>query len=599
MDPAVAQRGGGRGESPERLLLSRLISESLVEPVFQPVVDLHRGEITGFEALTRPASASGFDAADHLFDAAARYGLVWPVEAVTRRAAFQAAAAWPADTLLFMNCSPEVFADGRFAEDVLAAIERTAGLSPSRVVLEITERSEPEHVDGLASQVALLKRRGFQIAIDDVGAGTSGLNRIMKLRPHWLKLDRDLIESIDLDRVKQNLIRFLVHFARLSGVNIIAEGVERDGELATLMDLGVVHAQGYYLGRPGSREQILDPKLAEGLRARWCAARPPRAGEPACIAALVRPALTVPVGTTAAAAATLLDGAADQPGVAVLDGERLVGWCPRERLAGVRDVDVASLAQAVATIGPDTRVGEAIEAAGAKPGAAALPLAVLKNGRLLGVVTPQDLLVAAAEALRGAWRVEPLTGLPGRVPADKHLERQFVLAREGQATPDVAIIDIRHFGDFNGAYGYELGDELLQELGDLIRSAIVQGDPGLYIAHLGDDRFLVTGPLATLESRIPGLADRFEKTVATLCRGPLSLTAPEDGPQPRPVLPTGLGLRVVLLPDVFRHARDAREVYRLAQQARHLRPESGLAIAAPSCLVVRGSCNPGITRLSA
>lgn len=599
MDPAVAQRGGGRGEAPERLLLSRLISESLVEPVFQPVVDLHRGEITGFEALTRPASASGFDAADRLFDAAARYGLVWPVEAVTRRAAFQAAAAWPADTLLFMNCSPEVFADGRFAEDVLAAIERTAGLSPSRVVLEITERSEPEHVDGLASQVALLKRRGFQIAIDDVGAGTSGLNRIMKLRPHWLKLDRDLIESIDQDRVKQNLIRFLVHFARLSGVNIIAEGVERDGELSTLMDLGVVHAQGYYLGRPGSREQILDPALAEGLRARWSAARPPRAGEPARIAGLMRPALTVAVGTAAAAAAVLLDGAADQPGVAVLDGDRLIGWCRRERLAGAREGDVASLSQALTAIGPDTRVSEAIEAAVAKTDSAAVPpLAVLKNGRLVGVVTLQDLLAAAAEALRGDWRVEPLTGLPGRVPADKHLERQLVLAREGQQTPDVAIIDIRHFGDFNGAYGYELGDELLQELGDLIRSAIVQGDPGLYIAHLGDDRFLVTGPLSTLESRIPDLADRFENTVAALCRGPLSLAAPEDSPA-LPVLPAGLGLRVVLLPDVFRHARDAREVYRLAQQARHFRPESGLAIAAPSCLVIRGSCHPGLTRLSA
>src|SRR4051812_36045208 len=102
MDASGLQHGGGRGENPQRLRLSRLIAESLVEPVFQPIVDLQRGEVAGFETLSRPAAMSGFENPAALFDTAAAFDMLWPLEAVTRKAAFDAAAAWPAELLLFV-----------------------------------------------------------------------------------------------------------------------------------------------------------------------------------------------------------------------------------------------------------------------------------------------------------------------------------------------------------------------------------------------------------------------------------------------------------------------------------------------------------------
>src|SRR5690606_29389911 len=118
-----------------------------------------------------------------------------------------------------------VFADPRFVETLIDETDHLAGIGRNRVVIELTERSEHGVVGRLAEQFEHLRSAGFLLAIDDVGAGTSGLNRIMRLRPHWLKLDGELVSSIDTAPFKQNLIRFFVHFARLSNIRLLAEGI--------------------------------------------------------------------------------------------------------------------------------------------------------------------------------------------------------------------------------------------------------------------------------------------------------------------------------------------------------------------------------------
>jgi len=590
------QRYEGRGDSARQGLLRRLIAERLVEPVFQPIVDLQQGAVAGFEALTRPARASGFANPTELFDAAAEAGMLWELEMLTRRAAMEAATSWNTDVLLFINCSPQVFADPRFAGEVRAGVGQTAGLSPSRVVLEITERSDQEYVEGLAEQVTLLKQQGFQIAIDDVGAGTSGLNRIMKLRPHWLKLDRNLIDSIDGDRVKQNLIKFLAHFARLSGVTVVAEGVEREQELATLTDLGIVYAQGYYLGRPGGREQTLDPAIADRLRMRWSAALANRRGVSggSRIARLMRPVRTVPSDASAAAVAASPADAPGAPGVAVLDGSRYLGWCPQKKLTDHPECSVGALVTPEqAFLGPDASIADGLELLGSREDATiALPLAIIERGRVLGIVPVRDLLAAAAELSRnGPERTVPVTGLPGRVLADEHLEKVFAAARQGRPGPDAAIIDILGFADYNGAYGYELGDQLLRSLGDLIRSTVVLDASSIYLAHLGDDRFLVTAPAHALEERIPTLAAGFAEMSKSLRRGVTLVPAldpvPTDAGGVEPVQGPGIGLRIVLVPDVVGVASDVREFYRMASELRNARPDPFPMLAGSRCVLIR------------
>jgi GGDEF domain-containing protein len=187
-------------------------------------------------------------------------------------------------------------------------------------------------------------------------------------------------------------------------------------------------------------------------------------------------------------------------------------------------------------------------------------------------VRVRDLLKAAAHEgrLGRSWRA-PVTGLPARIRADQHLMEMIRRAGDpmGRIGPgfhaDAAFIDIKSFADYNAAFGYELGDRLIRSLSDLIASTVVAASQETFLAHLGEDRFLVTAPAGQLEPRLQSLVDGFDRQARLLpARG---LVGPPNGfaaglPCPR------MCLRVLFLPDVFSRVNQPRDVYRLEQQLR-------------------------------
>jgi EAL domain-containing protein (putative c-di-GMP-specific phosphodiesterase class I) len=225
---------------------------------FQPIVDLVRGRILGVEALVRPRPTPSFSTPAELFDRAEQLGLLWILEDAIRRATFRAANPWPEATLLFLNTTPDVIAHESFPDTLLDAASEIAELSPDRLVIEITERSTETNLSRVRDAIDVLRSRGVQIALDDVGAGENGLKRITQVRPDWLKLDRGLIAGIDSDPVRQHLVRSLVDFASSTGVGVIAEGIERRAELSMIVSLGVGHAQGFLIGCPSNRRAATD-----------------------------------------------------------------------------------------------------------------------------------------------------------------------------------------------------------------------------------------------------------------------------------------------------------------------------------------------------
>jgi EAL domain-containing protein (putative c-di-GMP-specific phosphodiesterase class I) len=106
-----------------------------------------------------------------------------------------------------------------------------------------------------------LRARGLRLAVDDAGAGYASFRHILRLRPDHIKLDMSLTRNIDTDKSKRALALALIEFARETGSELIAEGIETQGELATLRELGVMRGQGYLLGRPApfsAAQQLLD-----------------------------------------------------------------------------------------------------------------------------------------------------------------------------------------------------------------------------------------------------------------------------------------------------------------------------------------------------
>jgi hypothetical protein len=120
-------------------------------------------------------------------------------------------------------------------------------------VLELTEHVPVDNLAALRRRIDALRQRGALLALDDTGAGWSGLRQVAELRPDIVKLDRSLVTDVDIDPVKQGLIELVGQFVGRLGSRLLVEGVERAEELDTVARLGVPLAQGWLLGRPSGR----------------------------------------------------------------------------------------------------------------------------------------------------------------------------------------------------------------------------------------------------------------------------------------------------------------------------------------------------------
>lgn len=229
--------------SQTRRRIRTVLAEQAFHVVFQPIVDLRGRRLVGVEALTRFSSQPTCPP-DEWFDDAARVGLGVELELAVISAALEQLDQVPAEAMLTVNVSPATATSPALAE-VLGRAAR------GRVVAELTEHARIDDYAELLESLDGLRAQGILIAVDDAGAGYSGLQQILKLRPDVIKLDMELTRGIDLDPVRRALASSLVRFSEETSAVLVAEGIETEGELITLQNLGVRWGQGFYLARPG------------------------------------------------------------------------------------------------------------------------------------------------------------------------------------------------------------------------------------------------------------------------------------------------------------------------------------------------------------
>jgi EAL domain-containing protein (putative c-di-GMP-specific phosphodiesterase class I)/GGDEF domain-containing protein len=222
--------------------LRGVLHDGAVYVDFHPIVLAETGEIFGYEALARGVPRN-LRSPEVMFEVAAEADLVWELSRLCRaRALAGAKDLLRGDQLLFVNVDPHDFADPGFG--VLDSID------PRRIVLEITERTAIKDYPKFRERLRSFRDRGFRFAVDDAGSGYAGLGSIANLEPDFIKLDISLINSIDTNFIKQNLVETMVGFAREQGAMVIAEGIERAEELETVKRIGVPLVQGFLLHRP-------------------------------------------------------------------------------------------------------------------------------------------------------------------------------------------------------------------------------------------------------------------------------------------------------------------------------------------------------------
>lgn len=233
--------------------LLEIIEKEKVYPVFQPIVSLQTGEIKGYEALSRIEQGSVIRDPEELFRLSGVFGKTWEMEKICRRKILKQICNNDGNIgKLFLNVNPMVMHDKEFRDGVTRELLEKYNILPKQVVFEVTERSAAEDMREFQGTIRHYKRQGYEIAIDDVGSCYSGLNLICDIKPKYLKLDMKMIRNVDKDVMKYAMVRSMVEFSKLSSVKLIAEGIETEGELNVLIELGVHYGQGYFLKKPST-----------------------------------------------------------------------------------------------------------------------------------------------------------------------------------------------------------------------------------------------------------------------------------------------------------------------------------------------------------
>jgi EAL domain-containing protein (putative c-di-GMP-specific phosphodiesterase class I)/ActR/RegA family two-component response regulator len=237
---------GGLGMT-DRLALEASFERALgtLWMAYQPIMRVSDRSLFGYEALLRSEEKS-LPHPGAILDAAERLERLWDLGQAIRDAAAVPVPQAPEHAVFFVNLHARDLLD-----DSLTSPESPLSRIASRVVLEITERASLDQVGDVRARIGELRRMGFRIAIDDLGAGYAGLTSFATLEPEFVKLDMSLVRDVHRNQTKEKLIRSMASVCKELGMMVVAEGVETHEERDLLVALGCDYLQGYLLAKPG------------------------------------------------------------------------------------------------------------------------------------------------------------------------------------------------------------------------------------------------------------------------------------------------------------------------------------------------------------
>jgi diguanylate cyclase (GGDEF)-like protein len=230
--------------------ITAVIESGKLTPVYQPIVALATGQVTGYEGLVRVPRESTFAHAGAMFDAAEIAGRVHDLDRAALDTVLRGAADLNEGVSLSVNMSPRTLESPEFSSTAFLAILRRYGIPPSRIVLEMTEREAIRDTERLRTVLLGIQDAGVRLAADDVGAGNAGLRLLSQFRFDVVKIDLSLVQRGTNDQ-GNSVLRSIVEVAERMGALTVAEGIETSGQLRTARSLGITGGQGYLLGRPG------------------------------------------------------------------------------------------------------------------------------------------------------------------------------------------------------------------------------------------------------------------------------------------------------------------------------------------------------------
>jgi EAL domain-containing protein (putative c-di-GMP-specific phosphodiesterase class I) len=243
-----------------RYSIQKIIIERDLSTLFQPIVDMQTLEIIGYEALSRGPRETEFHNPTLLFNIAMDCGLSFELDRLCRKKALENARNLKTDKKIFVNTLSMTIHDTEFRGSYLKDLLKDLELKPENVIFEVSEKLAIDNYSLFRESMKDYTDLGIVHAGDDLGTGHSGLERIMELRPGYLKLDMSFTREIQKSPIKQEIVRAIVNLSNNIGSRVVAEGVEEREEYEKLRDLNVPYGQGYLFGKPS--ENLIDTKIS-------------------------------------------------------------------------------------------------------------------------------------------------------------------------------------------------------------------------------------------------------------------------------------------------------------------------------------------------
>lgn len=474
--------------------LNRLLLKEDITTLLQPIVNIDKKSVFGFEALSRGPSDSPLHTAPMLFETAERCGQTLELETLCLRTAARHWSGHGTPLKLFVNISPAKLMPPEFNPTQLQELLQANGLKASDIVIELSERYPTADPSELLKTLVWLKAEGFLIAIDDLGSGYSGLKLWSELKPDFVKIDRHFIRDIQDDLIKREFLRSVVDLADRLGCKLIAEGIETDAELRVVADLGIALVQGFLFGRPKAvATACLEPLNAQTART---PKSPQREDEKAGL--LCRRIVPITSGSTLQEAWNRLQSEPDMFALPVVENGKPLGLVHKWRIletfstpygrALYAHLPVTRMLSSDALVVdyevPLEKVSERL----IEDDAHYLKqhFIVTRDGEYAGLGATRSLLQHITQRkIENARYANPLTLLPGNVP----IQRALVARTEAARPFSLIYFDINMFKPLNDVLGYRVGDQVILLLAEVL-SQVFCGDDD-FIGHIGGDDFVV------------------------------------------------------------------------------------------------------------
>lgn len=493
LEPGVIRRYAGD----QLVTLGKLVLEN----AFQPIVEVATGSVFGYESLLRGHERIGFASPPTLLDEAHQTGQLLALEQMMSGRALAKFATLPeySSATLFLNLDVRLIRQGHeFLEKVLHHL-RAAGIAPSSVCFEFSERFDNTSVPEFADLVAEMRKAGFKLAIDDFGVGHGEMKLLCDFPVDYLKIDRHFVSEIDNKPRKRHLVKNIVNIAHTLGIRVIAEGIETEAEFLACREYGVDLVQGYFIARPTTfltELQPAFPHLADIGRTR----RSSQSLDEILIRKQIENLPTVFENDVIDSVFELFRRNPRQAFFPVLNAngeprgvineyhlkEFIYQPFGRDLLKNkVYERSIAHFVERAPIIGLDAEAEELMSLFANMENSACVILT--ENMRYAGVVSAASLIkVVNEKQLKIAQDQNPLTSLPGNRAVRDFMQEA---GRDDEESRFFCYCDFDNFKPFNDHYGFQKGDHAISLFAALMkRYFFSEGD---FLGHIGGDDFFI------------------------------------------------------------------------------------------------------------